>query len=229
MQGSWGGVLSKQHYCSAACNNLSSLQLFVFHSFSPSFSKLEEWLENLLMHLDIGLPLLSELEQLRRAFWQNHNHPNHSHNQDKTLDSHEQTHGSHPQRQGPDPNRHSDNANNHTEPNHFTQSQDQNSKPDGEQHTHDNPDMRTEHSCLSRECNDHSQDKSQMCCRSTSTDSVKNGSETYEHSNPSGQPQAKHEPSQPLQVNNSLLGLSNSPREICKALWDRSTEDSSFL
>uniref|UniRef100_A0A8C4ITE4 non-specific serine/threonine protein kinase n=1 Tax=Dicentrarchus labrax TaxID=13489 RepID=A0A8C4ITE4_DICLA len=35
----------------------------------PSFSKLEEWLENLLMHLDIGLPLLSELEQLRRAFW----------------------------------------------------------------------------------------------------------------------------------------------------------------
>uniref|UniRef100_A0A3Q3X4B9 non-specific serine/threonine protein kinase n=1 Tax=Mola mola TaxID=94237 RepID=A0A3Q3X4B9_MOLML len=36
----------------------------------PSFSKLEEWLENLLMHLDIGLPLLSELEQLHRAFWQ---------------------------------------------------------------------------------------------------------------------------------------------------------------
>ncbi|XP_061606864.1 LIM domain kinase 1-like isoform X2 [Phyllopteryx taeniolatus] len=35
----------------------------------PSFSKLEEWLENLLMHLDIGLPLLSETEQLRRTFW----------------------------------------------------------------------------------------------------------------------------------------------------------------
>uniref|UniRef100_A0A7N8XF10 LIM domain kinase 1 n=1 Tax=Mastacembelus armatus TaxID=205130 RepID=A0A7N8XF10_9TELE len=36
----------------------------------PSFSKLEEWLENLLMHLNIGLPLLSELEQLCRAFWE---------------------------------------------------------------------------------------------------------------------------------------------------------------
>uniref|UniRef100_A0A8C9XR00 non-specific serine/threonine protein kinase n=1 Tax=Sander lucioperca TaxID=283035 RepID=A0A8C9XR00_SANLU len=32
----------------------------------PSFLKLGEWLENLLMHLDISLPLLSELEQLRR-------------------------------------------------------------------------------------------------------------------------------------------------------------------
>uniref|UniRef100_A0A3Q0SJQ2 non-specific serine/threonine protein kinase n=1 Tax=Amphilophus citrinellus TaxID=61819 RepID=A0A3Q0SJQ2_AMPCI len=40
----------------------------------PSFSKLEEWLENLLMHLDIGLPLLSELEQLCKTFWQNNDH-----------------------------------------------------------------------------------------------------------------------------------------------------------
>uniref|UniRef100_A0A8C7XCE8 non-specific serine/threonine protein kinase n=1 Tax=Oryzias sinensis TaxID=183150 RepID=A0A8C7XCE8_9TELE len=29
----------------------------------PSFSKLEEWLDNVVMHLNIGLPLLSELEQ----------------------------------------------------------------------------------------------------------------------------------------------------------------------
>nr|XP_061801230.1 LIM domain kinase 1-like [Nerophis lumbriciformis] len=57
----------------------------------PSFTKLEEWLENLLMHLDIGLPLLSEMEQLCRNFWQDrkhnselnmlstssHSHPNH--------------------------------------------------------------------------------------------------------------------------------------------------------
>ncbi|KAM6986950.1 uncharacterized protein FYW47_018358 [Aplochiton taeniatus] len=42
----------------------------------PSFAKLEEWLENLLMHLDIGLPLLSGLGQLRRAFWQKY-HPKH--------------------------------------------------------------------------------------------------------------------------------------------------------
>ncbi|XP_063061185.1 LIM domain kinase 1a isoform X2 [Engraulis encrasicolus] len=40
----------------------------------PSFVKLEEWLENLKMHLDldIRLPLVSELEQLSRDFWQRH-------------------------------------------------------------------------------------------------------------------------------------------------------------
>ncbi|XP_072301947.1 LIM domain kinase 1-like [Eucyclogobius newberryi] len=35
----------------------------------PPFSQLEEWLGNLLMHLDIGLPLHSELELLRSNFW----------------------------------------------------------------------------------------------------------------------------------------------------------------
>uniref|UniRef100_A0A3B4ZC33 LIM domain kinase 1 n=1 Tax=Stegastes partitus TaxID=144197 RepID=A0A3B4ZC33_9TELE len=38
----------------------------------PAFSKLEEWLENLKMHLDIGLPLMSELDQLHKAFWEHH-------------------------------------------------------------------------------------------------------------------------------------------------------------
>uniref|UniRef100_A0A8C9ZCM6 LIM domain kinase 1 n=1 Tax=Sander lucioperca TaxID=283035 RepID=A0A8C9ZCM6_SANLU len=38
----------------------------------PAFSKLEEWLENLKMHLDIGLPLVSEVDQLHKAFWENH-------------------------------------------------------------------------------------------------------------------------------------------------------------
>ncbi|XP_062408140.1 LIM domain kinase 1a isoform X3 [Sardina pilchardus] len=38
----------------------------------PAFTKLEEWLENLKMHLDIRLPLVSELEQLSRDFWQKH-------------------------------------------------------------------------------------------------------------------------------------------------------------
>uniref|UniRef100_A0AAR2J9G3 LIM domain kinase 1 n=1 Tax=Pygocentrus nattereri TaxID=42514 RepID=A0AAR2J9G3_PYGNA len=38
----------------------------------PTFAKLEEWLENLLMHLDIGLPLMSELEKVRQAFWEKH-------------------------------------------------------------------------------------------------------------------------------------------------------------
>ncbi|XP_078122213.1 LIM domain kinase 1-like [Sander vitreus] len=199
----------------------------------PSFLKLGEWLENLLMHLDISLPLLSELEQLRRAFWQNHNHQNHSHNQDETLDFHnQQTHNSsQPQRQSPDPKQHLENANNYIKPNDLTQCQNQYSTPDShsdrEQHTHD----RTEHghSCSSRECNDHSQDKSQTFCRSTSTDSAENGSETYERNNLSGQPKAQDEPSQPLQFNDSLLGPSNRPRTTCRALWDISTEDSCFL
>ncbi|XP_068601911.1 LIM domain kinase 1a [Brachionichthys hirsutus] len=37
----------------------------------PAFSKLTEWLESLKMRLDIGLPLVSELDQLHRAFWEN--------------------------------------------------------------------------------------------------------------------------------------------------------------
>lgn len=175
------------------------------------------------MHLDIGLPLLSELEQLRRAFWQNHNCQNHFHNQDKTLDSHEQTQCSQPYRQSPDPRRRSDNANNHIEPNHLTQIQDQNSTPEshseGQQLTHDTHDTRTEYDHLSKECNDHSPDKCQTCCRSASTDLGKNRSETYEHNNPSGQPKTQQETSQ----------RSNRPRRTCRVLWDRTTEDSSFL
>ncbi|NXJ13480.1 LIMK1 kinase, partial [Odontophorus gujanensis] len=38
----------------------------------PSFSKLEQWLETLRMHLDIRLPLSSQLEQLTCAFWETH-------------------------------------------------------------------------------------------------------------------------------------------------------------
>nr|XP_046266332.1 LIM domain kinase 1-like [Scatophagus argus] len=198
----------------------------------PTFSKLEEWLENLLMHLDIGLPLLSELEQLCRAFWQVHNQQNHFPNQDKTLEPHVQNQCSEPQRQSPNPKRRSHSANNHTEPNHFTQSQDQISTPeshlDEQQHMPDNHDMRTEHDHLSQECNEYSQDKSQKCCRSLSTDSGKNGSETYKQNNPSGQPKTQHEPSGP-QVNNSLLGRSNRLRRTSRVLWDRSAENSSFL
>ncbi|TWW75066.1 LIM domain kinase 1 [Takifugu flavidus] len=63
----------------------------------PPFSKLQEWLDNLLMHLDIGLSLLSELEQLRKNFWGNHQ--DHNHNQEEPLGSQEQAH---PQRRSPD-------------------------------------------------------------------------------------------------------------------------------
>ncbi|XP_019361092.1 PREDICTED: LIM domain kinase 1 isoform X2 [Gavialis gangeticus] len=38
----------------------------------PSFSKLEQWLETLHMHLEIRLPLSSQLEQLEGAFWETH-------------------------------------------------------------------------------------------------------------------------------------------------------------
>lgn len=43
--------------------------------YSPVFAKLEEWLENLQMHLGIGLPLMSELDKIRQAFWENHGQP----------------------------------------------------------------------------------------------------------------------------------------------------------
>nr|XP_020473727.1 LIM domain kinase 1-like [Monopterus albus] len=88
----------------------------------PSFSKLVEWLENLFMHLNIGLPLLSESEQLCRAFWNSHDQQNHAHHQDKTIISHEQTQCSSPQRQSPSHKQCSDNANNHTKLNHHSQS-----------------------------------------------------------------------------------------------------------
>ncbi|RLV97886.1 hypothetical protein DV515_00011271 [Chloebia gouldiae] len=38
----------------------------------PSFAKLEQWLETLRMHLEIHLPLSSQLEQLDRAFGETH-------------------------------------------------------------------------------------------------------------------------------------------------------------
>lgn len=41
-------------------------------SLRPSFSKLEQWLETLRMHLEIHLPLSSQLEQLDRAFGETH-------------------------------------------------------------------------------------------------------------------------------------------------------------
>ncbi len=187
----------------------------------------------MLMHLDIGLPLLSELEQLRRAFWQNYNLQSNFHDQDKILDFNTPLVPSQPQTQSPDLKRHSDNASNHTERNHLTMSKDQISSPDshanGQQHTGDNHEAMTETEEQSRECYTYSKDKIQTCFKSTSTDSVKNGSKTNEHNNPPGQPKTQHEPTQPLQVNNSLLCQSNNPKRTSTVLWDRSTEDSSFL
>lgn len=41
-------------------------------TFSPDFSTLKEWLENLRMHLEMGLALVSELDQLQKDFWKKH-------------------------------------------------------------------------------------------------------------------------------------------------------------
>ncbi|XP_028278193.1 LIM domain kinase 1-like [Parambassis ranga] len=186
----------------------------------PSFSKLEEWLENLLMHLDIGLPVLSELEQLCKAFWQNNSYQNHPLDQENSLSSNEKTQSS--LRQSPSPKQCSDmDANNYVEPNHITSNQQKNITAEihsnGEQHTHNVLQGETE-----------PQDMNQPCSRSTSTDLCKTGSETWEHNGVTKQPNAQEEPSQPLKVKNPL-GLSNRPRRSGSAMWDSSTEDSSFL
>ncbi|KAM8742760.1 LIM domain kinase 1-like [Acanthopagrus schlegelii] len=226
------GFLQQLHHpqCPSAFLPLAVLCCDMDADKRPSFSKLEEWLENLLMHLEIGLPLLSELEQLRRAFWQNQEHQNHFHKENSSLDSQEQTHCSEPQRHRADTKQCSDSDNNHVEPHHLTKSRDQNSKAeshsDGQQHTHDSHGM-SDH--LSKEYNDHSKDKSRTFCRSKSADSDKNESETYEHNNPTGQPQTQQEASQPLQVNDSLVGRPNRIRRTCRVLWDSNTENSSFL
>ncbi|XP_069575746.1 LIM domain kinase 1-like [Brachyistius frenatus] len=217
------GFLQQYHppQCPSAFLPLAVLCCDMDSDKRPSFPKLDEWLGNLLMHLDIGLPLLSELEQLCRAFWQNTTHQNTTHIQDKTIVSQEQTQCSQSQRQNTTLTQCSDTAIDHTETNHCTQSQDQNSLPDnlnGEQHTHDDCGVRTG-----------SQGTSQSCCRSTSTDSYKNGSESYEHNDPTGKAKGQHDASQPLQVKNSLFGHSNRPRRTCRVLWDSSMEDSSFL
>lgn len=144
------------------------------------------------MHLDIGLPLLSETEQLCRAFWKNYNNQSCSDNQDNNSSN--PTPCPQPQRERLDNEQCWDRADNHTEPKHLSLSHDQNSAPDTGldrlQHTHHNHDMKSEqdHSTLSEEFTNNSQDKS-LYSRSTNTDS-KNGCEICGH----------NIPSQPLQV-----------------------------
>lgn len=46
--------------------------IFCFYSPRPSFSRLEQWLEVLRIHLAMQLPLSSQLEQLDQAFWEIH-------------------------------------------------------------------------------------------------------------------------------------------------------------
>lgn len=165
------------------------------------------------MHLDIGLPLLSELDQLRKTFWQNRNYQNLTHNEDKSPDSCEESGCSQPQRQSAETRSQPESANNNQ---NRTQSR---LERLNSQHSQDE---RTERGILSGECTENSPDKCRNCCSSAGRQSGQNGSEPYEN-NPSGQPQSQREASE------SLLGKSNSLRRICGVQWDRSTEDSSLL
>uniref|UniRef100_A0A669D365 LIM domain kinase 1 n=1 Tax=Oreochromis niloticus TaxID=8128 RepID=A0A669D365_ORENI len=65
-----------EHYCPPNCPRaffpMAAVCCDLDADKRPAFSKLEEWLENLKMHLDIGLPLMSEVDQLHKAFWEHH-------------------------------------------------------------------------------------------------------------------------------------------------------------
>ncbi|PWA22953.1 hypothetical protein CCH79_00002366, partial [Gambusia affinis] len=104
----------------------------------------------------------------------------------------------------------SEEANGHTEPNHY---QGQSSKTDkdanGEQHAHGH-NLRTK-----------SQHTNQLCCESKSSDPGKSECESQEDSNVKEQEKPQHEP--------TLVGRPNRTRRTCRVLWERSTEDSSFL
>ncbi|KAJ8392139.1 hypothetical protein AAFF_G00079450 [Aldrovandia affinis] len=67
------------HYCPPDCPPsffpMAALCCDLDAEKRPSFTKLEEWFENLKMHLDIRLPLVSELDQVQRAFWENQARP----------------------------------------------------------------------------------------------------------------------------------------------------------
>lgn len=170
--------------------------------FRPPFSKLQEWLDNLLMHLDIGLSLLSELEQLRKHFWGNHQ--DHNHNQEERPGSQEQAH---PQRRSPDHRRHSGNANKDKGPNHLSQIQDQYHTPEshlGQQHPQDSHVRRSDKNQV---------DKNPTCCRSDKTE-------------PNQDKKQSHQPQEDIA---QILHCPSNGLRTCSALWDRSTEDSSLL
>lgn len=171
--------------------------------FRPPFSKLQEWLDNLLMHLDIGLSLLSELEQLRKNFWGHHQ--DHNHNQEEPPGSQEQAP---PQGRSPDDGQHSGKANKDKGPNHLQDHlQDQYHTPEshlGQQHPKDSHVMRSDKNHV---------DKNPTCCRSDKTE-------------PNQDNKQSHQPQEDVA---QILHRPSNGLRTCSALWDRSTEDSSLL
>lgn len=154
----------------------------------PSFLKLAEWLDNLLMHMDIGLHLLSELDQLCKTFWQNRNNQNLIHNKDS-----------------PQPQVENANSNQNGVQSPFNRL---NSQQDA---------TITGCSHPGGECDGLSLDQ---CHNSCSSAGIESRTESHENNNTSRQTQTE--------VSEPTAGQSNRPRRICSALWDKSTEDSSW-
>lgn len=191
------------------------------------------------MHLDIGLPLLTELEQQRKAFWQKHDHQHKSLNQNRALSP--EHNSPQLQRHILDPKQTLDSTNNHSEPTHLSLSQSQDQKttcdcPSGSQHHNkDHGGARTDsdHCCLTGEHEDISKDEShgssRDCNKSVSRDSNEDGTGTCEHVNTSGCPKDQNESCQVPQVDNVQPGRRDRPQRMCGVAWDKSTEDRSFL
>ncbi|KAG7282501.1 hypothetical protein CRUP_020216 [Coryphaenoides rupestris] len=70
------GIMLCEHFCPRECPPaffpLAAICCDLDADRRPAFPKLEEWLQNLKMHLDIGLPMVSELDQLLKTFWDKH-------------------------------------------------------------------------------------------------------------------------------------------------------------
>ncbi|KAF6715757.1 LIM domain kinase 1 [Oryzias melastigma] len=179
----------------------------------PSFSKLEEYLDNVVMHLNIGLPLLSELEQLCRAFWKNYDQQCLTPNQDETK---HQKLCSQTDKQTNSAKHCTENPNNHTESYHSTPSPNPNTL---ESHLNGNLERR-------RDLNNvrtGSKDTNLLFLKITD----KNESDTCETmSNSTGKPESQPDSSEAQQVKgHALVGRSSRPRRVCRVLWDKPPED----
>uniref|UniRef100_A0A8C6WQX3 LIM domain kinase 1 n=1 Tax=Neogobius melanostomus TaxID=47308 RepID=A0A8C6WQX3_9GOBI len=187
----------------------------------PPFSQLEDWLGNFLMHLDIGLPLHSDLEQLRSNFWKKYS--NHIICEDTNLNCSQQA-DNEQQSNRTDSKHLLDNENNQIELRSASASAERNSPPDS--HSDDDqlgPDeykKRTDSSriCSKKECKKHfmSNGCSQKICRSLAKEA------NCKCNNSAGQRKQQLESSQPLHENNCHTGQTNKPGRVCSVPWDSS-------
>ncbi|XP_062341147.1 LIM domain kinase 1-like [Osmerus eperlanus] len=217
------GFLEQYHHpeCPSSFLPLAALCCDMEADTRPSFAKLDEWLENLLMHLDIGLSLLSELEQVRHAFWQlydrsdNQGHyPAQEHNLSKT----QKTCIKHS---------HSMDNNNCLEPQNHNSSQNHDPmQSDSElQNNRQSPDH---NHTLDGETNDSQTNSSQKQLQSMNQDPNHDCSKSFEHNHNQPVPNTpQHGPVQ--HILSPLPSRVHRPRRVCRVVWDRTTEESSFL